>query len=141
MTPKIDLKSFFICFFFLIGLISVCSANNVNSEKWYVVDTDKLYYVSLDSVQRDGHRRKILEFQNFVEVSSDGVSSMELITEYDCKKGTFRLINYRGYSDLNLEGELVFDWQGIFPRAFVGIPSKSPTRDIMERVCGYSRDA
>ena len=66
--------------------------------------------------------------------------SMELLTEYDCKKGTFRLINHRGFSKINLEGELVYDWRGFDPRAFVGIPVATPARNVFELVCGYKRN-
>ena len=65
--------------------------------------------------------------------------SMELLTEYDCKKGTFRLINHRGFSKINLEGELVYDWRGFDPRAFVGIPAAAPARNVFELVCGYKK--
>ena len=82
-----------------------------------------------------------MELQNFSQATSDGVMSMELLTEYDCKKGTFRLINHRGFSKINLEGELVYDWRGFDPRAFVGIPEATPARNVFELVCGYKRKA
>ena len=40
-----------------------------------------------------------------------------------------------------MEGELVYNWRGFDPRAFVGIPEATPARNVFELVCGYKRKA
>jgi hypothetical protein len=109
-------------------------------EKWISVQENSLLIKDL-TIPRNRHRRGVVELQNFSKATSDGAMSMELLTEYDCKKGTFRLINHRGFSEINLEGELVYDWRGFDPRAFVGIPTGTPARNVFEIVCGYKRKA
>ena len=109
-------------------------------EKWISVHENSLLIKNL-TIPRNRHRRGVVELQNFSNATSDGAMSMELLTEYDCKKGTFRLINHRGFSKKNLEGELVYDWRGFDPRAFVGIPTGTPARNVFEIVCGYKRKA
>ena len=109
-------------------------------EKWISVQENSLLIKNL-TIPRNRHRRGVVELQNFSKATSDGAMSMELLTEYDCKKGTFRLINHRGFSKKNLEGELVYDWRGFDPRAFVGIPTGTPARNVFEIVCGYKRKA
>ena len=109
-------------------------------EKWISVQENSLLIKNL-TIPRNRHRRGAVELQNFSKATSDGAMSMELLTEYDCKKGTFRLINHRGFSKKNLEGELVYDWRGFDPRAFVGIPTGTPARNVFEIVCGYKRRA
>ena len=107
-------------------------------DNWISVRKDSLL-IKNQIIPRNRHRRGVVELQNFSQATSDGAMSMELLTEYDCKKATFRLVNYRGFSKRNLEGELVYDWQGFEPRAFVGIPIATPARDVFEIVCGYKR--
>ena len=109
-------------------------------EKWISVQENSLLIKNL-TIPRNRHRRGVVELQNFSKATSDGAMSMELLTEYDCKKGTFRLINHRGFSKINHEGELVYDWRGFDPRAFVGIPTGTPARNVFEIVCGYKRKA
>jgi len=109
-------------------------------EKWISVQENTLL-IKNQIFPRNRHRRGVVELQNFSKATSDGAMSMELLTEYDCKKGTFRLINHRGFSKINLEGELVYDWRGFDPRAFVGIPAATPARNVFELVCGYKRKA
>ena len=124
----------------IIGALP-CFANVSQTQPgiWVEVDRSDLYFLSKMGSRKDRHKRKVMEMQNLVNATKDGVRSMELVTEYDCKKNTFRLINYRGFDELNLRGSLVYDWQGIYPRAFVGIPKKSPTEQVMFLVCGFSR--
>lgn len=109
-------------------------------ENWISVQENSLLIKNL-TIPRNRHRRGVVELQNFSKATSEGAMSMELLTEYDCKKGTFRLINHRGFSKINLEGELVYDWRGFDPRAFVGIPTGTPARNVFEIVCGYKRKA
>ena len=109
-------------------------------ENWISVQKNTIL-IKNQIIPRNRHRRGVVELQNFSKATSDGVMSMELLTEYDCKKETFRLINYRGFSKTNLEGELVYDWRGFDPRAFVGIPVATPARKVFELVCGYKRKA
>tara|TARA_A100001011_G_C14060601_1_gene735967 strand:- start:34 stop:501 length:468 start_codon:yes stop_codon:yes gene_type:complete len=111
----------------------------VSLNNWMKIDSDGKYLINQLLLPRDRHLRKVMEIQNLLSTSVDGVNSMELLTEYDCKKATFRLLSHRAYSSFNLRGDLVYDWQGIDPRAFVGIPNGTPTQKILYFVCGYDR--
>ena len=124
-------------FVLLVSCSGVLSANFDKSD-WIPLNEIGLL-VKDQQFPRNRHRRGVIELQNFSKIASDGVMSMELLTEYDCKKGTFRLINYRGFSRRNLEGKLIYDWRGFDPRAFVGIPTGTPAMDVFEFVCGFKR--
>ena len=145
MKSKTKIKNFFTCFFSKYLLTLSCSAMNIQQcisseiDNWVPIDQEGLFFINELIFPRDKHLRRALEMQNFSQTSIDGVKSMELFTEYDCKKGTFRLLNYRSFSNKNLNGELVHDWKGFDPRAFVGVPSNSPAEKILYLVCGYER--
>ena len=131
------MTSFFTIFFSIVNF-GTNLAVEFEKDEWISVREDTLL-IKNQIMPRNRHRRGVIELQNFSKATSDGAMSMELLTEYDCKKGTFRLVNYRGFSKRNLKGELVYDWQGFEPRAFVGIPIATPARDVFEFVCGYKR--
>ena len=145
MNTQTNFKNFFNCIFSDFLLVLFCTAlpfqQCISYEKnnWVSIDSEGLFFINELIFPRDRHLRRALEMQNFSKTSSDGVNSMELFTEYDCKKGTFRLLNHRAFSNKNLNGELIHDWKGFDPRAFVGIPSNSPTEKILYLVCGYER--
>jgi len=124
--------------FFSLALLASIGSTSFKIDDWIAIKKGSLL-IKNQLIPRDRHRRGVIELQNFSRATSDGVLSMELLTEYDCKKGTFRLINYRGFSEINLEGDLIYDWQGLDPRAFVGIPLASPAREVFELVCGFRR--
>ena len=111
---------------------------NSNSSDWIAVDTNGVFFINQKIFPRDRHLRKALEIQNFSTPSVDGVYSMELLTEYDCKKATFRLLSHRAFSDSTLQGKMIYDWQDFDPRAFVGIPYRTPANKIFKLICGYS---
>lgn len=112
---------------------------NSNSSDWIAVDTNGVFFINQKIFPRDRHLRKALEIQNFSTPSVDGVYSMELLTEYDCKKATFRLLSHRAFSDSTLQGKMIYDWQDFDPRAFVAIPSRTPANKIFKLICGYER--
>ena len=112
---------------------------NSNSSDWIAVDTNGVFFINQKIFPRDRHLRKALEIQNFSTPSVDGVYSMELLTEYDCKKATFRLLSHRAFSDSTLQGKMIYDWQDFDPRAFVGIPYRTPANKIFKLRCGYER--
>ena len=113
---------------------------NSNSSDWIAVDTNGVFFINQKIFPRDRHLRKALEIQNFSTPSVDGVYSMELLTEYDCKKATFRLLSHRAFSDSTLQGKMIYDWQDFDPRAFVGIPYRTPANKIFKLICGYERN-
>ena len=110
---------------------------NSNSSDWIAVDTNGVFFINQKIFPRDRHLRKALEIQNFSTPSVDGVYSMELLTEYDCNKATFRLLSHRAFSDSALQGKMIYDWQDFDPRAFVGIPYRTPANKIFKLLCGY----
>ena len=112
---------------------------NSNSSDWIAVDTNGVFFINQKIFPRDRHLRKALEIQNFSTPSVDGVYSMELLTEYDCKKATFRLLSHRAFSDSTLQGKMIYDWQDFDPRAFVVIPYRTPANKIFKLICGYER--
>ena len=115
------------------------SSNSSNSD-WIAVDPNGVFFINEKIFPRDKHLRKALEIQNFLTPSVDGVHSMELLTEYDCKKATFRLLSHRAFSGSTLQGKMVYDWQDFDPRAFVGIPHRTPANKIFNLICGYERN-
>ena len=112
---------------------------NSNSSDWIAVDTNGVFFINQKIFPRDRHLRKALEIQNFSTPSVDGVYSMELLTEYDCKKATFRLLSHRAFSESTLQGKMIYDWQDFDPRAFVAIPYRTPANKIFKLICGYER--
>jgi hypothetical protein len=106
---------------------------------WIRVDPEGVFFINKKLFPRDRHLRNVLEIQNLETTSIDGANSMELLTQYDCKKVTFRLLSHRAFSDSDLMGDLIYDWQGFDPRAFVGIPYKTPANKVFQLVCGHER--
>lgn len=131
MNIKIS-SLFLLLFFYQVAL-------GKNLSDWIAVDAEGDYFINEIIFPRDRHLKKALELQNFNSSTVEGVNSMELLTEYDCKKRTFRLLTHRAYSDYDLKGELIYDWQSFDPRAFVGIPVQTPAEKIFKLVCGYLR--
>ena len=54
------------------------------------------------------------------------------------KKKTFWLVNYRVFELSRIQDILMYDWQGLDPRVFVGITLESITFKVYELVCGYA---
>ena len=111
MKSKIKLKNFFTFFFSRYLLTLSCVALHTQEcisfeiDNWISIDPEGIFFINEHLFPRDKHLRRVLEMQNISQTSSDGVNSMELFTEYDCKKGTFRLLNHRSFSNKNLKGE------------------------------------
>ena len=118
---------------------SSVNSTNIIKKNWISIENEKKYFLHKYFFSKDRHKRRVLEFQNLYLPSKGDVMSMELLSEYDCKKYTFRLINYRGFSKLNLSGKLLYDWKGFEPRAFVGIPFATPANKVLNLVCGYTK--
>ncbi len=131
-------KQFLIFIVFLFYSKLSLGLNSSNSD-WIAVDSSGVFFINQKIFPRDRHLRKALEIQNFPSPSVDGVYSMELLTEYDCKKATFRLLSHRAFSGSTLKGKMVYDWQDFDPRAFVGIPYRTPANKIFKLICGYER--
>ena len=136
--PKLfNISIHLICLIFIFFTTKHCFA--MDMKNWVSIDIDGVFFVNKFHFPRDRHLRRVLEIQNFNQRAVDGVNSMELFTEYDCKKGTFRLLTHRAFSNKNLNGDLIYDWQDFDPRAFVGIPTNSPAERVLYLVCGYER--
>ena len=54
------------------------------------------------------------------------------------KKTTFWLINYRDIVLPRLQDKMMYDWQGLDPRAVFGIPLESITFKVHELEFGYT---
>lgn len=54
------------------------------------------------------------------------------------KKTTLWLVNYRGFDLPRLQVKMMYDWQGLDPRAIFGIPLQSITFKVHELECGYT---
>ena len=130
----------FLIFFVFLFYSKLSLGLNPSDPDWIAVDSSGVFFINQKIFPRDRHLRKALEIQNFPSPSVDGVYSMELLTDYDCKKATFRLLSHRAFSGSTLQGKMVYDWQDFDPRAFVGIPYRTPANKIFKLICGYERN-
>ena len=134
-----DIKSLTLILTFLLAMIQFQPVSGADFSQWIAVDSEGRFLINQKTFPRDRHLRKALEIQNFYSMSSDGVSSFELFTEYDCKKGSFRLLSHRAFSAPDLKGGMVYNWQSFDPRAYVGIPADSPAEKVYKLVCGKEK--
>ena len=123
----------------MLFFFSNVNSSNFFKNDWISIENGKKYFLHKYFFSKDRHKRRVLEFQNLYLSSLNGAMSIQLLTEYDCKKYTFRLVNHRGFSKFNLSGKLMYDWKGFEPRAFVGVPFASPANKVLNLVCGYTR--
>ena len=64
-------------------------------------------YVDTDSIQASGQYRKVLELQSYKTAASNGMLSMKMRKEYDCKAETTRLISFTAYKGTMGTGDIL----------------------------------
>ncbi len=91
-------------------------------------------YVDTDSIEASGQYRKVWELQNYKTPASNGMLSMKMRKEYDCKEELIRLISFTAYKGLMGSGDRLGtvnspdEWQSI---------SKNPGgKGAFRYVCG-----
>jgi hypothetical protein len=90
-------------------------------------------YVDTDSVPGGGRFRKVAELQSYKNPSPEGMLSMKMNKEYDCKEELSRMISYTAYTGKMGAGEAMgtvtppVEWQSV---------SKNPgAKGAFRRVC------
>lgn len=64
-------------------------------------------YVDTDSIQASGQYRKVWELQNYKTPASNGMLSMKMRKEYDCKEELTKLISFTAYKGTMGTGDLL----------------------------------
>lgn len=64
-------------------------------------------YVDTDSVQATGQYRKVWELQSYKTPASNGMLSMKMRKEYDCKEETTKLISFTAYKGTMGTGDVL----------------------------------
>ncbi len=64
-------------------------------------------YVDPDSVQATGQYRKVWELQSYKTPASNGMLSMKMRKEYDCKEETTKLISFTAYKGTMGTGDVL----------------------------------
>lgn len=76
-------------------------------------------YIDTDSVQASGRYRKVSELQSYKKASPEGMLSMKIKKEYDCKDELSRMISYTAYTGMMGSGKAMgtvnppADWQPV----------------------------
>ena len=90
-------------------------------------------YVDTDSMQASGRFRKVSELQSYKNPSPEGMLSMKMRKEYDCKDELTRMISYTAYTGKMGSGEMMgvvtppLEWQSV---------SKNPgAKGAFRRIC------
>lgn len=91
-------------------------------------------YIDTDSIQASGRYRKVSELQSYKKASPEGMLSMKIKKEYDCKDELSRMITYTAYTGVMGSGEAMgtvnppTDWQSV---------SQNPgAKGAFRHVCG-----
>jgi hypothetical protein len=91
-------------------------------------------YIDTDSIQASGRYRKVSELQSYKKASPEGMLSMRIRKEYDCKEELTRMITYTAYTGKMGSGEAMgtvnppTDWQSV---------SQNPgAKGAFRHVCG-----
>lgn len=91
-------------------------------------------YIDTDSVQASGRYRKVAELQSYKKASPEGMLSMKIKKEYDCKDELSRMISYTAYTGSMGSGEVMgtvnppTEWQSV---------SQNPgAKGAFRHVCG-----
>lgn len=91
-------------------------------------------YIDTDSIQASGRYRKVSELQSYKKASPEGMLSMKIKKEYDCKEELTRMITYTAYTGTMGSGEAMgtvtppTDWQPV---------SQNPgAKGAFRHVCG-----
>lgn len=91
-------------------------------------------YIDTDSIQTNGRYRKVSELQSYKKASPEGMLSMKIKKEYDCKEELTRMLTYTAYTGTMGSGEAMgtvnppTDWQAV---------SKNPgAKGAFRHVCG-----
>lgn len=64
-------------------------------------------YVDTDSIQASGQYRKVWELQNYKTPASNGMLSMKMRKEYDCKEEMTKLISFTAYKGIMGRGDVL----------------------------------
>lgn len=64
-------------------------------------------YVDTDSIQASGQYRKVWELQNYKTPASNGMLSMKMRKEYDCKEEMTKLILFTAYKGIMGRGDVL----------------------------------
>jgi hypothetical protein len=91
-------------------------------------------YIDTDSIQASGRYRKVSELQSYKKASPEGMLSMRIRKEYDCKEELTRMITYTAYTGVMGTGQAMgtvnppTDWQSV---------SQNPgAKGAFRHVCG-----
>ncbi|MFZ9296696.1 MAG: surface-adhesin E family protein [Hylemonella sp.] len=103
--------------------------------QWFKVaeTSDVVFYIDIETVQKEGDRRRVWTIQDLKEMYSDGELSMRAREEFDCKEDRSRLLSLTTHSGPMATGTTL--WKTSDPREWNDIPPDTPARIILKIIC------
>lgn len=96
-------------------------------------DVDTLY-VDLQSLHSQGNIRKILELQDLKQRGKNGEMSVLIKSEYDCEKGTYRVMAVTTYAGPMAAGKKI-STKNINSKVWIAVESAADDETVFDTVC------
>lgn len=96
-------------------------------------DVDTLY-VDLQSMHSQGNIRKILELQDLKQRGKNGEMSVLIKSEYDCEKGTYRVMAVTTYAGPMAAGKKI-STKNINSKVWIAVESAADDETVFDTVC------
>jgi hypothetical protein len=96
-------------------------------------DVDTVY-VDLQSMHSQGNIRKILELQDLKQRGKNGEMSVLTKSEYDCEKGTYRVMAVTTYAGPMAAGKKISS-KTINSKVWISVESAADDETVFDTVC------
>lgn len=90
-------------------------------------------YIDLETIRKDGNRRRVWQIQNLKQRGKDGESSRRLRMEYDCKQERDRLVSFSFHSEPMASGTALSNVDGGL--GWADIPPGTLSEVVLKIVC------
>ena len=96
-------------------------------------DADTLY-IDFASLKPSGQIRKILELQDFKQRGKDGAMSVLTKSEYDCEKGTYRVMAVTTFAGPMAAGKKI-STKTTNSKVWISVESAADDETVFDTVC------
>jgi len=116
-------------------VIALLFASSVWAEWSNIGENDvDTVYVDLQSMHSQGNIRKVLELQDLKQRGKNGEMSVLIKSEYDCEKGTYRVMAVTTYAGPMAAGKKIFS-KTINSKVWISVESAADDETVFDTVC------
>jgi hypothetical protein len=114
-------------------LLVVCFSASADWKKIKEMD-ETSFYVDFDTVVRQGNIRQFWSLRNSSVADKDGVLSLRMFEEHDCKGRRFRFLDITAHSELWAGGRILYNFSNI-DDPWTRIPPDTVAADKHKVIC------